>query len=121
MLTESGDKQPDRIEDAFDIQIHHLRKRLVRVGVEFLTPCCTGIREQDVDMICGLGNLAEEVLDTGKLAAVCGDGDGFGAGPLVRERIESVARCAAGVGLPRGDVNFRAAGLEETALIWSAI
>ena len=115
------DKQPDRIEDAFDVQIHHLRKRLVRVRVELLPPRRTGVGEQNIDMICGLRDFAEEVLDTGELATVRWNRDSLGAGPLVRKRIESVTCCAAGVGFPRGNVYFRAACLEETAFQWSAV
>ena len=103
-----------RVEDALDVQVHHLAERRVRVGLEGLPPRRARVREQDVHVVGRLGDLRRQPLDLGHLGRVGGDGDGHGTRPLVRQGVEGVDRFLAGFGLARGYVDFGAAGLEET-------
>lgn len=64
-------------------------------------------------MICGLRHFLYQRLDIGDLRAVGWDGDGFGAGAFIGERIKSFAGGVAGCLLAGGDVDFGAASLEE--------
>ena len=64
-------------------------------------------------MICGLAHFLYQRLHVSNLRAVRRDGDGFGAGAFVGERIEGFAGGIAGCLFARGDVDFGAAGLEE--------
>ena len=82
--------------------------------VEGLAPGRAGVGEQDVDVPGRLADLGDEPLDLGGLGGVGGDGDGLGAGALVGEGVEGGASGGAGVGFAGGDVDFRAAGLEES-------
>ena len=50
----------DRVEHTLDIQIHNLRKHLLGVGVKLLAPCCAGIGEENINMVCGLAYLGDK-------------------------------------------------------------
>ena len=109
-----GHRLLNRHEDALDVQVHDLPERRVRVRVELLAPRRARVRQQDVHMVCRLGDLGDQPLDLRGLGRVRGDGDGLGAGALVRQRVKRGARGRAGVGLARRDVYLGAAGLEES-------
>ena len=103
----------DRVEDALDVQVHDLGEGRGRVGFEALAPCCTGIREEDVDVRRLLPDLAGQTLDLRHLRQVGRHGDRDRVGPFVRQRVEGAHGFVARAGFARGDVDFGAAGLEE--------
>jgi hypothetical protein len=65
--------QSDGVEHALDIQIHDLGKGLIRMGVEFLSPCSSGVGKQYVNMICCFGDFVDKMLNPGELRAIGGD------------------------------------------------
>lgn len=74
-LLQQRSKLADEIEHAADVQVHHLGKGTVGVGVELLAPRGAGVGEEDVDMAGLLGHFCDEVLDPFERGAVGGDGD----------------------------------------------
>ena len=110
---EGEDLQPNSIENALHIQIHHLRKRAVGVRIEFLPPRRSCVGKQYIYMVGRLGHFPHESLDVSDLGAVGGDGDGAGAWADVGEGVESGAGGVAGGGFAGGDVDFGAACLHE--------
>ena len=104
-----------RVEDALDVQVHHLGEGGFWVRLEGFAPGGARIGEEDVDVGGGLGDFGDEAFDLGELRAVGGDGVGAGVGGFVGEGIEGGGRGFAGGGFAGGDVDFGAAGLEEAA------
>lgn len=76
------------VEDALDVEVHDLAKGIVRVCVKGGAPCGTGVGEEDVDVVGGLGDLGDQTLDLRDLGGVGGDGDGDGARSFVGEGVE---------------------------------
>ena len=109
--------QPDGVEHALDVQVHHLRERAVGVRVELLPPRRAGVREQDVHVVGRLLHFLHQPFHVGDLGGVGGDGDGLGAGALVGEGVERGAGGVAGGGFAGGDVDFGAACLEEAGRV----
>lgn len=95
-----------RIKHTLNIQIHNLRKRMLRVRLEFLAPCRARIRKQDIHMIRRLFHLSNKSIQFVHARTIGGDGDGLRAGALVRERIEHGDGFFAGAGFSRCDVHF---------------
>lgn len=62
--------QSNCVEHALDVQVHDLGESGVRMRVEFLTPRCTSVREEYVDMVCRLLDFLDQCLDTSYLGAV---------------------------------------------------
>lgn len=87
------------------------------MGVELLAPGGARVREEDVDVVGGLGDFGHEPLDFGHFGAVGGDRDGFRSGCEVRERIEGRAGGFASGGFAGGDVDAVGAGLEEAGSV----
>ena len=50
-------------EDALHVQVHDLVEGVLRSRVEGCAPRCTGVREQDVDMVGVLGHLSDQAFD----------------------------------------------------------
>lgn len=47
------------IKDTLHVQIHHFRKRLFGMCLEFLTPCCACVCKEDIDMVCCFRNFSD--------------------------------------------------------------
>lgn len=86
---------------------------LILVLVEWCSPGCAGVGEEDVDVVGGLGDLLYEGTDTGDLGGVGWDGDGFCAWLETWEGVEGGAGFFAGGGFAGCDVDFGSSGLEE--------
>jgi hypothetical protein len=74
--------------------------------VEGGPPGGSSIGKEYVNVIGRLGYLSCEPLNLGDFGGVGRDRDGNGAGPLVREGIESGDGFFAGFGFARGDVDL---------------
>jgi hypothetical protein len=111
---DTGDVQPNCPKNTFDVQIHHFRKRFIRMRVKLLPPRRTRIGEQDIHMVRRLAHFRHQTLDIRDLGAVGGNRDGNSARNF---RWESVQGFAGGFACRRFtgcDVDFGTAGLEET-------
>ena len=81
--------------------------------IEFLTPSCSCIGKEYVDVICALRDLFHQTLNFRDLRAVGGYRDGLGAGSFVGHGIESFTSGVACGLLSGGYVDFGAASLEK--------
>lgn len=106
-----------QVKHTLNIQIHHLRKRLLGVRLELLAPRRARIRKQDIHMIGRFLHLCDESVQFVHARVIGGDGDGFRVGALVREGVEGGDGFFASVGFSGGYVDFGAAGLEEAVLL----
>lgn len=102
------------IEDALHVQIHDLLERGFRIRVEFLSPCCAGIGEENINVVRCLLDLSNEPLDLRELGAISWYGDGNGTGTFVRNGIEGGDGLIASLCFAGRDVDLRAACLKES-------
>lgn len=98
--------QSNSIKHTLNIQIHHLRKRTVRMRVELLPPCRPCVRKQDIHMISCLAHFLDQFLHSFNVGAIRRHGDGFGAGPFVRQGVQRRAGFFAGGRFAGSDVDF---------------
>jgi hypothetical protein len=91
------------------------------MGVKWGAPGGTGVGEEDVDVVGGLGDLADEVLDAGELGTIGWDAVGSGSWLETWEGVQGRDGLFAGLGLAGCDVDFGAAGLEEAVIVMLAI
>lgn len=108
------DVQSNCSKNTFDVQIHHFRKRFIRMRVELLPPRSARVGEQDIHMIRRLAHFSHQMLDVLDLGAVGGNRDGNGAGKFRWESVQGFAGGFACRGFAGCDVDFGTAGLEET-------
>jgi uncharacterized membrane protein YgcG len=111
----NSNSQSNGIKNTLNVQIHHLRKRTIRMRIELLTPRCAGICKQNIHVVRRLAHFFDEVLHTFELRAVGRHGDCFCARLQVRQGAEGGDGGLAGGGFAGGDVDFGGAGLEESA------
>lgn len=97
-------------KNTLHVQVNNLLERILRVLVEFLSPCCTSIGKQDIYFIRVLLHLFNQSLNFSGFCEVGGDGDGFA---VSGEFVESCAGFFAGFLLSGCDEDLGAAGLGE--------
>lgn len=83
------------------------------MGIECLAPCCSGIGEEDVNMVGCLRDFGNELFYLGEFGAVGGDRDSPRVGVLGGQGVEGFTGFGAGFGFAGGDVDFGASGLDE--------
>lgn len=96
----------DGIENALNVEIHHLGEHLLGVGIELLAPSGTGISEENIDVISRLRDFSNQAIEVLHARAICGHGDGLSARPLVGKSIQGCDGFIAGSLLAGCDVDF---------------
>lgn len=81
------------------------------MGIELLSPCRSGVGEQDIHLICMLLHLLDQSLDFTGLRDIGGNGDGFA---ITGESVESCTCLLAGLRLAGRDEDLGATGLGES-------
>ena len=115
---ERKDPPLHRQKHSLDIQVHHLRKRRLRMRLKRLAPRRARIRQQDIDMVRLRADLAHQSLNLRRLGRVRGHRVGLaGLAEAAGERVERVAGFAAGVGFAGGDEDLGASCLEEAGIL----
>ena len=85
--------------------------------VERSAPCCTCIREENIDMIRVLLDFIHQRDDSLDFRDVRGNGHGFGVGAFIWEGIQCFNGGFASGGFAGGDYDERAAVLEKAISI----
>ena len=98
-----SDIQSDEIEDASNVQVQHFLRRPVRSRLERATPCCTGICDQNIDLVFRLLELINKHLNLLGLSDI-----GRNANSLARdwkfvELFHSLVNALLALPLPRRD------------------
>lgn len=97
-------------KDTLDVQIHDFLESILGVLVEFLSPCCSCVGEEDIHFIRVLLHLFDQSLDFAGFRNICGDGDGFA---VPGKGVEGGTCFLAGFRFAGGDEDLGAAGLGE--------